>query len=213
MASVFEEPLKKKRRRAPILFAEWTGWLFWLGMFALVGWWIYVMALTPGSGPSLAKETVRPDLPKLIDYSALPFPIAVDTYRVPVSILFPAADLARNSRICRQARTEEQFRKLLQIFSQEDGQVYSFRYLGDVSDNGLLPVVIIPNLPHYKDLAAFKKDFNVCEAGGRHPYEVTSDWLMFMEDCPRPGDRSRGVAGCSLIKAELVKNKNLKLVK
>ncbi|MFA6603899.1 MAG: hypothetical protein WCT10_03610 [Patescibacteria group bacterium] len=204
---------KSKNYPFPILFARSTSWLFWLTAAAIFSWWIYILAISSGSSTvkSIKKNISGP--PKLIEYSITDPLIAVDVYRVPIRTLFPIANLVENSRLCRKAQTEEYFRKLIQTFAQEDGQVYAFRYLGDVSDNGLLPIVVIPNRPQYRNLTAFKKDFNVCVSGGRYPYEVTENWLMYMEDCPAHDRRSQNIAGCDLIRSELTKNNNLKLIK
>ena len=81
-------------------------------------------------------------------------------------------------------------------FKQAPKIFYTFKYRSanaSNSDESVYSVTILPNKPGYKNLAEFKKDFNLCGAGGvDNPFMMNKDWLLFVSSCGSGFDDGSG---------------------
>jgi hypothetical protein len=76
------------------------------------------------------------------------------------------------------------FDKLALKFNNSMETVYSFKYKDDNQDSRAFIVTLLPNKAEYSSLEEFKKDFDLCFAGGDlYPVQLNSDWLLFVSSC------------------------------
>jgi hypothetical protein len=94
------------------------------------------------------------------------------------------------------------FDKLVAKFSGANKIVYNFKYQGKSQDAGVYTVTLLPNKPGYTSLDQFKKDFDICTAGGdAYPTMLNSNWLLFVNACGTGFDDGSGLPyGCDKVR-------------
>lgn len=137
--------------------------------------------------------------------SELPFTyngkqITLSYQSVPVSRIFSTADLVAMSEECGTNKNESYFKTLLNKFSPKDeATTFEFFKKGEINGESW-KATVIPNKPQYKTLAAFKKDFDTCAAGGKYPVQISSQSLLFVENCGETMDKKNNKATCDDIR-------------
>jgi hypothetical protein len=93
------------------------------------------------------------------------------------------------------------FDQLVSKFSGETKTIYSFKYAGASQESDTYVVTLLPNKAGYTSLDQFKKDFDLCDAGGdAYPTMVNSNWLLFVNSCGSGfNDGSGNPVGCAEI--------------
>lgn len=94
------------------------------------------------------------------------------------------------------------FDMLITKFNGANKTVYNFKYQGNSQDAGIYSVTLLPNKAGYTSLEQFKKDFDICAAGGdAYPTMLNSNWLLFVSACGSGFDDGSGrTHGCDEIK-------------
>ncbi len=94
---------------------------------------------------------------------------------------------------CGSQHEADYFNKLVAKFNSSTETVYNFKYTGDTQDNGVYTVTLIPNILGYTTLDQFKKDFDICAAGGDlYPTMLNAKWLLFVNACGTGFDDGSG---------------------
>ncbi|MDD2681274.1 MAG: hypothetical protein PHE20_04250 [Patescibacteria group bacterium] len=76
------------------------------------------------------------------------------------------------------------FDSLTTKFRDSIETIYSFKYQGSDQDSRAFVVTLLPNEAEYLSLEEFKKDFDLCAAGGDlYPMQLNKDWLLFVNSC------------------------------
>lgn len=172
-------------------------------------------------GPAAAAPAVPvappPPAPVVIEgplaYSTGNLEVSVRKEVVPVSSLFDAQRLRDNAVGCGAKHPSGYFGKLMAKFEGSDAQAYVFHYEKPSQDPADYAVAVVPNAPGYEDLAAFRKDFDVCDAGGeRYPWMTSAEWLVFVGACGTGFDDGSGrPVGCEEIRRVVEPSLQLKL--
>ena len=146
-------------------------------------------------------------------YSTGDLDVSVRKEVVPVSSLFDAQTLRDNAIGCGAKHPGGYFGALMAKFEGADAQAYVFHYEQPSQDPADYRVTVIPNAPAYEDLAAFRKDFDVCDAGGdRYPRMASAEWLVFVNACGSGfNDGSGRPLGCEEIRQVVEPSLQLKL--
>ncbi len=109
---------------------------------------------------------------------------------------YQVAELQARADACGTSYSESYFENLVAKFKQAPKIFYTFKYRSanaSNSDESVYSVTILPNKPGYKNLAEFKKDFNLCGAGGvDNPFMMNKDWLLFVSSCGSGFDDGSG---------------------
>lgn len=147
--------------------------------------------------------------PDVLSFSLSRLPIAPQRYETLASRLFPTGQLEQNARACGTSKSKDYFTKLAKKFVGQQAVVYSFKYLEPVADNGIFTLIVVPNVPKYRDMAAFRADFNVCVAESRYPKMMNDEWLLFADGCPNVGNWNLP-AGCQLMESAILKSVKFK---
>ncbi len=95
------------------------------------------------------------------------------------------------------------FDRLISKFSDSMEIIYSFEYQGDNQDSRAFMVTLLPNEAEYSSFEEFKKDFDLCAAGGDlYPAQLSETWLLFVNSCGSGalGDGSDSQFSCDEIK-------------
>lgn len=102
---------------------------------------------------------------------------------------------------CGVERDVAYFDSLTAKFSDSIETIYSFKYQD--RNNGSRPFVatLLPNKAEYSSLEEFKKDFDLCAAGGDlYPAQLNKDWLLFVNSC---GSGALSQGSCDEIKKQV----------
>ncbi len=76
------------------------------------------------------------------------------------------------------------FDRLISKFNDSMEIIYSFKYQGDDQASRAFVVTLLPNKTEYSSLKEFKKDFDLCAAGGDlYPMQLNEDYLLFVNSC------------------------------
>jgi hypothetical protein len=93
------------------------------------------------------------------------------------------------------------FDRLISKFSDSMEIVYSFKYQDDKQYPRAFVVTLLPNKAEYLSLEEFKKDFDLCAAGGDlYPMQLNRDWLLFVNSC---GSGALSQGSCDEIKKQV----------
>ncbi|MEI7452557.1 MAG: hypothetical protein WCK37_05165 [Candidatus Falkowbacteria bacterium] len=124
---------------------------------------------------------------------------------------FTADQLKSTANECGTKYASNYFEKLISKFSGANKIVYNFKYQGVSQDDGIFTITILPNKAGYTSLDQFKKDFDVCAAGGDvYPFLVNNNWLLFVSSCGTGFDDGSGrTHGCDEV--EKIVEPSLKL--
>jgi len=136
-------------------------------------------------------------------------PIFYSTAGVDVSFAKTSATFDLTAKQLKDAATEcgsqhadDYFDQLVLKFSGTEIINYNFTYKDDSQEPNFYRVTLIPNKPEYTSLDEFKKDFDICNAGGSlYPIMLNNDWLVFENSCGSGyDDGSDKPIGCQEVK-------------
>ncbi len=136
-------------------------------------------------------------------------PLAYSTSGVSASVSkttapfgYTADQLVSMAQECGNERTASYFNSLVSKFSGATKTVYNFKYTGASQESDTFVVTLLPNKAEYTSLDQFKKDFDICAAGGdAYPTKLNSRWLLFVNSCGSGFDDGSGKAiGCQEIR-------------
>lgn len=98
---------------------------------------------------------------------------------------FALDDLVSNSAGCGVNLTKEHFATVLKMYAPTDKATeYRFIYNGASQSPNEWVVLAMANKPNYQSLAAFKRDFDICDGGAmRYPFQVSPSYLLFTSGC------------------------------
>jgi hypothetical protein len=115
---------------------------------------------------------------------------------------YTADQLKAMAEECGTKHATGYFDELTAKFSLVKKTVYTFKYQGDGQGDGLYTVTLLPNKAEYISLDQFKKDFDLCFAGGdAYPTMLNNNWLLFVNSCGTGFDDGSGRPyGCDEIK-------------
>lgn len=115
---------------------------------------------------------------------------------------FKADDLKYLADECGTKYESGHFDKLVAEFKAASKIIYNFKYKGDSQGDGIFKVTILPNKAGYTSIDQFKKDFDICSAGGdTYPKLINKDWLLFVSSCGSGFDDASGrVLGCDEVR-------------
>jgi hypothetical protein len=106
---------------------------------------------------------------------------------------YTADQLVSMAQECGNNQTESYFSNLISKFSGATKTVYNFKYTGASQKSDTFVVTLLPNKAGYTSLDQFKKDFDICAAGGgAYPTKLNSDWLLFVNSCGTGFDDGSG---------------------
>lgn len=111
---------------------------------------------------------------------------------------FKATGLKSAAEECGTEHDTGYFDELVAKFNGSSKIIYNFKYQGNSQDDDTFIVTLLPNKAGYTSVDQFKKDFDVCSAGGQvYPQMLSSNWLLFMNSCGSGFDDGSGrVHGC-----------------
>lgn len=145
-------------------------------------------------------------------------PLSYSTTGVPVSVSkktalfdFTAEQLKAAADECGSQHSSGYFNQLVSKFSGTTKTIYNFKYTGASQESNTFTVTLLPNKAGYTSLDQFKKDFDICAAGGdAYPTMLNSNWLLFKNSCGSGVDDGSGrPIGCQ--KVQDVVESSLKL--
>lgn len=117
---------------------------------------------------------------ELLSYSA----DGINVFKEHKAFSYTSEQLKRMSDECGTEYDTDYFDRLISNFSDATEIVYSFKYQDDKQDSRAFVVTLLPNRAEYLSLEEFKKDFNLCSAGGDlYPEQLNKDWLLFINSC------------------------------
>lgn len=94
---------------------------------------------------------------------------------------------------CGSEHEDGYFENLIARFDDVSKTIYSFQYAEDSQEPDSFNVTLLPNKAGYALLDEFKKDFDICAAGGQdYPHMLNENWLMFTSSCGSGFDDGSG---------------------
>lgn len=119
-----------------------------------------------------------------------------------------AESLKAASEECGTGQSLEHYQELLKSFDKKTIQAYRFTSKNNPEE--AYEVMLVPNGPGYASLDDFKKDFDVCAAGGMYPSQVSKTYLLFTGSCGGAAPVVKPAVSCSDIQQTV--DPSLKLV-
>jgi len=115
---------------------------------------------------------------------------------------YTAEGLKGTAEECGSQHNIGYFDQLVSKFSGTTKTIYNFKYTGASQGSDTFVVTLLPNKAGYTSLDQFKKDFDICAAGGNaYPTKLNSSWLLFVNSCGSGFDDGSGKAiGCQEIR-------------
>ncbi|MFA6090129.1 MAG: hypothetical protein WC755_09810, partial [Candidatus Woesearchaeota archaeon] len=97
------------------------------------------------------------------------------------------------------------FEFLVSQFKNTTKTIYNFKYTGASQQSDTFIVSLLPNKCGYSSIEQFKKDFDICSAGGsEYPKMLNNNWLVFINSCGTGFDDGSGKPhGCDEIKEKI----------
>lgn len=148
------------------------------------------------AGGMIPNETI---LTKHFSYSTQGASVSVSEKTEPFN--FTASELLEQSKECENKQSKNYFDELISKFDNTTETTYDFKYIGESQGSDTFTVTILPNKPNYSSLGEFKKDFDLCYAGGKvYPTMLNDNWLLFTSSCGSgAADGSGRPIGCQEI--------------
>lgn len=85
---------------------------------------------------------------------------------------------------CGTSHEAGHFEKLVRMYRGSQSFRYEFAASKSMPEQNTYILTILPNLAHYPDLAAAKKDFDQCwAAGDMYPFMTNDKWIVFENSC------------------------------
>lgn len=110
--------------------------------------------------------------------------ISVTDTRRTVAFDYTAKQLKGMADECGSQHDIGYFDKLISKFSGTTKIVYNFKFNMASQEPDTFVVTLLPNKAGYTSLDQFKKDFDICAAGGdAYPTMLNSNWLLFVNSC------------------------------
>lgn len=135
--------------------------------------------------------------------------ISVTTKSVDASTLVSADDLLAQATECGEERAAQYYLDIENTFTGMTGTEYTFTIAGDY-EMPTWTVTVLPNAPAYNTQESFKKDFDICAAGGDlYPKNMNANALMFAASCGS-GYSGGKENGCSAIRTAIESTLSLK---
>lgn len=103
---------------------------------------------------------------------------------------------------CGSKHDTNYFDQLVPKFSNTTKIIYNFKYTGASQESDTFTVTLLQNKAGYTSLEQFKKDFDICAAGGdAYPMNLNSNWLLFVSSCGSGVDDGSGRSvGCDKVR-------------
>ncbi|KKP38269.1 MAG: hypothetical protein UR28_C0019G0024 [Candidatus Peregrinibacteria bacterium GW2011_GWF2_33_10] len=94
------------------------------------------------------------------------------------------------------------FEFLISQFKNTTKTIYNFKYTGASQQSDTFIVSLLPNKGGYSSIEQFKKDFDICSAGGsEYPKMLNDNWLVFVNSCGTGfDDGTDKLNGCQEVK-------------
>lgn len=121
-----------------------------------------------------------------------------------IAFPFTSAELMARATECQTGATQAHVDSVVALFQEMQATRYTFHYLKPTQDGDFV-VLVVPNAPKYSTMDAFKKDFDICAAGGdSYPIRLTANNLMFENACGTGFDDGSGKPhGCDVMSKKL----------
>lgn len=163
---------------------------------------VLITAVVAGGGVYLWQNAEqKSEVVEPISYTVtgVPAKVSIET----TGFDYDAETLQGLAEECGATHEEGYFESLVETFRDTSKTMYHFTYQGDTQDTGKYTATLLPNVMNYTTMDQFKKDFDLCLAGGEaYPYALNSKWLLFVSGCGGFDDGSGLPLGCH----ELSKN-------
>lgn len=145
-------------------------------------------------------ETAKENSQEPLSYSTDGIAFEVSKQTAPFG--YDANNLVSMAKGCGYEQTRNYFNSLIAKFNGATRTVYRFKYVGDSQATDTFVVTLLPNKPGYSSLDQFKKDFDLCDAGGdAYPMMLNENWLLFVNGCGTGyADDSGNPSGCQEVK-------------
>jgi hypothetical protein len=147
-----------------------------------------------------AQDVVPTEPPESLSYSTTGINVALAKTTAVFNLT--AEQLKDDADECGSQHSDGYYDELVLKFSDTEVTHYNFTYFDDSQKSDTYKVTLIPNMPGYTSLADFKKDFDICYAGGdSYPIMLNNDWLVFENSCGSGLDDGSGKPiGCQVVK-------------
>jgi hypothetical protein len=140
--------------------------------------------VTPGQSTDSAKVTQDKQFlasKEPIGFATGDLAVTVSTEKVKAGTLFNTQGMKDAATECGTTHPEGYFDGLFSKLQNADATIYKIK--SNLSLDEEYDITVIPNTFGYADLAAFKKDFDVCAAGGNYPQTMDKNWLVLTGPC------------------------------
>jgi hypothetical protein len=146
---------------------------------------------TPAATTSAKEEPAEP-----LSYSTTGVSASVSKSMAPFN--YTAGQLEGMAEECGSQHSAGYFDQLVSKFSGITKTIYNFKYTGASQESDTFVVILLPNKAGYASLDQFKKDFDICAAGGdAYPKMLNGNWLLFVNSCGSGADDGSGrPVGC-----------------
>jgi len=159
----------------------------------------------PATRPSAADTTgvaaAVPDRDNPLTFDLAGGQFTVEKGITRISGIFEAEALAAQSEECGTDLDAAHFAGVLAKFDDRRVLQYDFLYRGDSQEPTDYVLTVVENGPGYATLDEFKRDFDICAAGGNlYPHALNGHWLVFASSCGSGADDGSGrPIGCEMI--------------
>lgn len=97
---------------------------------------------------------------------------------------YTAEQLKGMAEECGSQHSTGYFDQLISKFRGTTKTIYNFKYTGESQESDTFMVTLLPNKAGYTSLDQFKKDFDICAAGGdAYPTMLNGNWLLLVNSC------------------------------
>ncbi|MEK7528922.1 MAG: hypothetical protein AAB592_04085 [Patescibacteria group bacterium] len=141
--------------------------------------------------PAVTTPVVKEEPTEPLSYSTSG--VSATVSKKTVSFDYTADQLKGMAEECGAQHNAGYFDQLVSKFSGATKTMYNFKYTGASQDSSTFTVTLLPNKAGYTSLDQFKKDFDICAAGGdAYPTQLNSSWLLFVNACGSGFDDGSG---------------------
>lgn len=111
-------------------------------------------------------------------------------------------DLEANAKECGVENSSEYYNNLADTFYDAYQSTYIFKYNDLSQEEDTYVITVIDNVAGYSTMQEFKKDFDLCYAGGSlYPFDINEEFLLFVSSCVSGyDDGSENPNGCQVMK-------------
>lgn len=115
---------------------------------------------------------------------------------------YTAEQLKGMAEECGSQHNAGYFDQLVSKFNGTTKTIYNFKYTDASQESDTFVVTLLPNKAGYTSLDQFKKDFDICAAGGdTYPTKLNSNRLLFVNSCGSGFDDGSGrPIGCDKVR-------------